>query len=390
MIYLSAFLVNFTLAFLELSTNKKKILRYISFLFVFIFLGGAYNIGADWLNYFYNYESISAFKFGEKITQIEAPKWIDFEIGFQYYTSIMKTFLSFDNYRIISNLIDLLIIYKLSTRYTKYTCIFIFIFFGLNLYALEIEAMRQIKAILIFIYSIKFLEKSQFFKYSFSILCASFFHKTIIVCLLIYFFKNIKLNNKRTYLYVIMILIFSPFIETIIKILVLKVEILSKYSVYLQGYYSENRSINLINLIKNMVLIFPYILTIKYTDELNKIKHYNIINFLSYIYISLLILSYYMRIFERFALYFCFFYYINWTYIFYLNKRKKLKIFMLIFYSIISMRQSIMLNNAMLVKNYQNIIFDTVLNKKLELNDRVNNNNIGEVGEKHLEKLKKN
>lgn len=389
MSYYLAFIVNFSLALLEkkIKDKDKKKLFYISFIFIFLFLGGGYNIGADWLNYYYNYNYINT---NFNTIKLNIPEWIDFEIGFQYYTALLKTFLTFDNYLVVSKFIDIICIYIFSKRYTKYTCIFIFVFFGISLYALEIEAMRQVKAILLLIYSIKYFDQKKFFKYSITIILASFFHKTIIIFILLYFFKDMKINKKNIYIYIALIVVLSFVFINIIEILVLRVNFLNKYIVYLEGYYSSKKSFTLFNLIRNIIFIFPYLIVLNYQDELSKkIQKFETIKFLSFVYLVFFLATNFMILFERFTLYFSFFYFIGWTFIFYLKNRNSLKILMFIFYTFISLRQTIMLSRAVLIKDYKNIFIDSILDKNLNLEERVKNNNIFELGKIHQESIEK-
>ena len=154
--YAIIYFINLILSFLEVFTKiNKKILYFISFIIIIFFIAFSYFIGADWDNYYINYYHLpTLFKSG-----LYMPKFIDFEKGFQYYTIFLKTFFSYDNYRIISNFIDIFIIYKITKNYTKYPVTLIFIYFGINFYSIEVEALRQAKAIIIFLWSLNYLQK---------------------------------------------------------------------------------------------------------------------------------------------------------------------------------------------------------------------------------------
>lgn len=381
--YLVIYFINFILSFLEIFTKtNKKIIYYISFTIIIFFIPFSYFIGADWDNYYINYYHLpTLFKSG-----LPMPKYIDFEIGFQYYTIFLKTFFSYDVYRIISNIIDLLIIYKISKNFTKYPATLIFIYFGINLYSIEIEALRQAKSIILFLLSLKYLEEKKIIPYIILNIIGCFFHKASIIFIPIFLFDKFILKTKKIKIKELCLLFILVFLfRDIIILLIIKIininPIFQKYVVYLND---PKRSYSLFNIIRYSIFFMPLFLVIVKENELIlEEKKYFLVRNLYIFFIIIVILGNRIRFIERFNLYVSYFYCVILLYLLKISSLKKI-IFILL--TLLSLKQYTSFMQSPFTKDYRNIIIDKIVGSYYSIDYRIQNNNKQEKGYELFEK----
>lgn len=380
----------FSLLFLGENFFKKyrRILFYLSFIIVVIYIAFSYSIGADWDNYYINYKYLP--KIFEKNTKKILPNYINFEIGFQIYTRLVKTFVSYDLYRVISNTIDILIVYNISKYYTKRPISLIILYIPFNFFSIEVEALRQAKAICLFLYSTKYIYEKNFAKYVFINLLGATFHFTAIILLPLYFFiKNkIRMNIKRIIIILILSYLLRSVIVEIVRLSINYLPSLVKYQFYSK---IQIRALSLFNIIRNLTIIIPIFFLIKNEKNLIKIdKKYFLIRNVYILYIVTMIIGEKYEIMNRFLLYFSFFY---CTSIILMLSLKQYKRLLILFVLVITLRFQITYMIYPFTRNYKNIVVDQIKGQYMEVEKRfINNNkrkNADETMKKIEEKLKK-
>ena len=162
---------------------------YILFLIFFVFIGLRGFVNTDWKSYKYVFDNISNLEESET-----------FEVGFMVLMRISR-FLS-DDYTIfvvLSSLIDLFLFYKAFKSEKSIFLVFIFyyLFCGSGCgFRTEFNLMRNIKSILIFCISLKYVYERKFFKYLILNLIGMLFHSTSIIYIPLYFILNKRYPRK--------------------------------------------------------------------------------------------------------------------------------------------------------------------------------------------------
>lgn len=198
--YVCILLVLFAFALLELKNIKgfksKNLLRNFSFLLVIVFFGLRGYVASDWISYTQFYEDVPPFI---ELFSSNYLKIAGFEPGFVLFSSIIKTFS--DNYiffSFVNSLVDLLLLKIILNRY----CSNYFIF-GLAIYfafcgEYEINMLRNVKAIMLFLISIKYILNRNIIAFFIINIIGLSFHNSAIFYFPLYFFIN--KSNKKTYL----------------------------------------------------------------------------------------------------------------------------------------------------------------------------------------------
>ena len=208
-------------AFLE----SKKILKnglLISFIIIFIILSFRYDFGNDYMGYYRGFQEINryvTFDIFDKEIHFE-PGWIVMCILFKPVGFFgMVGFLSFIYCYLLYDLIKKHVPIKL-----YWLAVFILVFSS-DFFLTHLSTMRQTLAILIFIFSLKFIYNKNIILYFSFILLASTFHSSALLLLPIYFlqFVNFKLNKFSIGLiFVLYCILFvfgekiKPFLNTVV------------------------------------------------------------------------------------------------------------------------------------------------------------------------------
>ena len=171
---------------------KNRILNNIgkyTILFLFFFVAGlSYKIHNDYEIYQKVYENVSLLN-----------NW-DFEIGYFYISKFSRDFFDFYQFKAIIYLINTVLIYK-GVRYffskkDTLNIIALLYLYG-TFYFLYLPSFRQSISVSIFIFSLKYIFKKNFLKYTLSIVLATLFHQSAAILFLVYFFINwLKINKK--------------------------------------------------------------------------------------------------------------------------------------------------------------------------------------------------
>lgn len=193
-------IVAFILFLLFLSENKKlhifsvKTSRKVSFIIMLVFIGLRGHLYSDFISYFPFFQSLPTLG---KLNIIEVLKDSGFEVGFIIYSSLIKTI--FPDYFIwvfINTFIDLCVFRYIFRKYS-YSEILPFIFFlawqGLTI---EFNLYRNVKAIILFLLSIQYLERRKIIPYFALNLLGVTFHTTALLFIPLYFFLHKQYSKK--------------------------------------------------------------------------------------------------------------------------------------------------------------------------------------------------
>lgn len=208
-------------------------------------------------------------------------------VGYFFLFFIIKNFFfsSYVLFNLLVGTITITFLYKAILDNSKKPVLSLFLFFSTCLYLQCLNQSRQILAIVLVLYSFKFVRESNFKKYFLIIFIAGLVHNSAFIMLPFYFLKNLKINYKTIILY-ILISVFLLVGETFIY----KIIMLTPYGdVYLmRNYMVESQVSSVINLfVRFMLLIFTFFFRksamIKDPESNNYLYHMAIWTFLTQI-----------------------------------------------------------------------------------------------------------
>lgn len=193
---------------------SQKIFMALSFLISLIFIGTRGYVQTDYYNYYTIFQSFP--DMGHDL--IEYLKTGSTDIGFLIYTYLLKSICdSFFFFIFASTLIDFLLLTIFFKRYLKEPiyALFLIVFFYYGGHILEINLLRNVKSILLFCLSIKYIETRQPLKYLILNLIGLSLHWSSIVFIPLYLILNIKIKERTYWIMLastLVIFFISPFI----------------------------------------------------------------------------------------------------------------------------------------------------------------------------------
>lgn len=378
--YIVYFILLFALG-LECKEYKKfasiKMLNGLTIVFFSLFfLGLRSYIYSDFVNYNYFYNCCPVLRDGfKRVHLFRTEDFVGklFEPGFTLYTILIKSI--WNNYfffQFISFLIDFVVLYFFFKKYLGQNFLFGFCFYFLfqgNL--IEINLLRNAKAIMLFLLSIDYLIEGKIFKYLIINLCGLLFHTSAILFIPLYFIRYVSLSKtKISILFIIGNLFFllriqwlKPLLTTILNIFSGQFGILKLITRYLENEThsaSYGLTFGYIERVTSFVLIYCLSDKIKKTD--NRLDFF-IRTFYLYIFITLFC-SEFMIMIERVAALFIFPYWILYPKVFeILNKKqnKYLFICIMLFYGVLKL----MAGHQTMMTKYENCVFsDNDINRR--------------------------
>lgn len=205
---------------------EEKSRRYINYSILIaylLFFGFRGFIATDWINYFTYFKNLPTdFTLALNISP--------YEPGFVVYSVLIKKiFSSYEAFQFINTLTNVLLLNLFLKRYlpTKHHALALAVFVAFNGFILEINLLRNFKAILIFLLSLQYIENRKPIKYFICILIAILFHWTSILYIPLYFFLHRKIDIRLfltvfilgTFIYSIQFEYIKPVIEFIASLL---------------------------------------------------------------------------------------------------------------------------------------------------------------------------
>lgn len=166
-----------------------------SLLLLILFFGLRGYIGYDWYSYKPNFDKMVTI--GELLKGNIQVLHSGYELGFQIYTSFIKTLTNnYFIYNFINVSVDFIILYFVIKRFSKYPILSLLLFFSIYGVALEIDMIRNAKSIMLFLLSIKYIEERKILNFGVLNILGILFHYSSIFYLPMYFILNAKWNKK--------------------------------------------------------------------------------------------------------------------------------------------------------------------------------------------------
>ncbi|MBS5038772.1 MAG: EpsG family protein [Fusobacterium sp.] len=272
------------LSIFDIFIKKKFFLILILSFFIYLFFFGFRGfIAWDWFHYYPNW--ISSIDFLEAIKKefvFNMNTNLTYEKGYQVWMSILKTFFNNWNvYLFFTTLVDTVLLMIIFYKYSPYPVFSILLFLGFGGIQIQLDLMRNFKALLVFLFSIEYLKNKKNIKYFIFNIFSSSLHRSSLLYLIIGYFLNKNFYKyKKTLLSFftlgIFVLIFSD------KILY---EILSFVKFFLENFNfkSFNNIIEKLNMYLNsdyatpgkigigfFEKTFSFILFYLYREKINK------------------------------------------------------------------------------------------------------------------------
>lgn len=145
-------------------------------------------VGSDYYNYYLFFENLPVPGDTDFWREAFVQK---FEVGFTFYTLLVKSI--WNNYFFfifINTLIDIWLLSRFIRNYSKYYAFPLLIFMVMNGIMFEIDFLRNMKSILLFMLSIRYIEEKKFGKFLFLNLIGVTFHISALLYIPLYFFIN--------------------------------------------------------------------------------------------------------------------------------------------------------------------------------------------------------
>lgn len=204
--YLALFLFLVVLMFLEFRQLKnEKEINYIRWavIIVFVFFFGLRGfVYTDWVLYYPMFEKLPTIWDGgltkvlsidfseEFLTDVSVGK-AGLELGFVYFAVFFKSIINdYFSFVFLNTVIDIVLLDIFIRRYSKYyvlSFIIFLIFWGMML---EINLLRNFKALLLFMLSLKYIQEHRMIPYMLLNLAGFFFHSSALIFLPLYFILN--------------------------------------------------------------------------------------------------------------------------------------------------------------------------------------------------------
>lgn len=359
-----------------IKNKKRKIYILIVTLIIYLYFFGLRGfIAFDWQEYYPNFLNINPLNDFLKSGILNNGNK-QFEKGFEIWVSVLKIF--FNNwsfYIFFTTFIDVICLFIIFYIFSPYPIFSIFLFLGFNGLQIQLDLMRNIKAILIFLYSLKYLINNKKIPYFILNIIGVFLHRSSLIFLILtYFLRREFYKYKKSLLtFFVLGIIFLLFsnsalyeILNFIKNLFLKSninlikQIYFKLDYYLNStLYSSARGIGIGFLEK----IFTFVLFYAYREKINKNK-VGVIFFNIYLcYISTYLYGSGVKIiFERLGLLFICSYWILYPILLknFLGIKKILIFIFLICFCIIRMNLIYILNTSLYERyRYRNILWNS-------------------------------
>lgn len=274
-IYLITFLITCILCAILQRYIKNKILKVIFSIIIILIpsvLGGVRDltIGTDVLVYGEKYFN-HAINYNNLIDYITS---FDMDIGYLIINFLVSRFTS--NVHIFLFVLQLIIntlVFIVMYKYKEKIPLWMSMLCYLTLYYCRtFNFLRQSLALAIVFCGIPYIEKRKFVKYFFVVLCASLFHPSAWIAIVLYFI-NILLNSKNEKMYSFLIITIGLFVvlafSTVIEILNNMKILPERYYAYLSRYAREEAGFNLIETAFRLIWIALYLLFYKKITKQN-------------------------------------------------------------------------------------------------------------------------
>lgn len=166
----------------------------ILFLFFWLTSGLRFETGIDYFAYQDIYDQTytlkQAFEYG-KISEIPA------ELGYLLLSSLFKTIGTEINvmFLFIALITSLLLFNSFKTYVNRYKFVALLIYFSFVYFTLDMSGVRQAIAVNIILYSFRYIQRKNIYKYIVCVILASFFHASALIGVIFYWLFNKKISS---------------------------------------------------------------------------------------------------------------------------------------------------------------------------------------------------
>ncbi|REC40405.1 hypothetical protein DRF69_18740 [Chryseobacterium sp. 5_R23647] len=389
--YIVLFLMFFLLFLWENKLKKQdadiKIVRYVCMIIFLVFFGFRGYLDTDFMLYYPLYESTPVITDIRGITNFFSINADDFilkiEPGFKVLLVLLKSISP--NYfllQIVSSLIDVLFLNYFFKKYSPQYVLGFMMFCIFSGLIIEINLLRNSKAIFIFIYSLQFLKDRNPYKYFICNSIGLLFHSSAIFYFPLYFFLHKKLHPAFVWgifvlgnvLYLGQIRFITPLVISLGNLLggvyELMAEGYSKDSTYSSGY-----GITIGYLEKIIIFVLIYKFYSKIVECVNDERTVNIFFNLLFLFTSTyLLLSEFSVLIDRITTLFAVSYWILFPYLYATLERWAKMVFscVLLLFGIYRIYKT----NFIITRKYENILWSNPSISKAYY-----------IANKHLEKI---
>lgn len=338
--------------YILMSLIPQKKTQYLLCGIVFLFFFGLKGfVGWDWYSYYSIYEYDP---------NIIIEKY-EYEPLFGFLMCICKSIgLNYFGFSFISTFIDYILLHLIFNQYLRKYYTWGFFFFIVFSLGYEINAIRNAKSLLLFVYTLKYIYSRNTIKFFILNLIGLGFHASAILFFPLYFILNKEFNRKiLLILFVVGNFLFLLQIGISKMILIPMLNVFGEaYSVMITNYLeSDNFSMNYgisVGLIERILL---FIIIYKYEQKLKSLNKYNAI-FINSGYIYLLLMTFcsdFSIFIDRVAALFRYFYWLLLPSVLFVPRLISYRKYILVFYILFSFVRTISSTNLILY-DYDNIL----------------------------------
>lgn len=178
----------------------------VSFFFVF-FIGFRGFIYTDWSRYYEAYVDTPTIFSSASRLKLFLKNYNNWGVGFLWYSILIKTICSnYFFFQFISFLIDYLILfvflhrYLIKTQLVSLAFLFFFLFGGVLGFGIEVNLLRNSKAIMLFLLSVKYIEIKKLIPFLFLNFLGFTFHSTALLFIPLYFILTKNIARKLIFI----------------------------------------------------------------------------------------------------------------------------------------------------------------------------------------------
>jgi hypothetical protein len=304
------------LALLALTRKKNTYIFIFVFTLLSLFLTLSYTNGIDWVNYQYAYE-------------YDPYQTRGIEYGYTILVFLFKSLgINFEIFKFIVLTFDLYFILKFIFKFSPYPLFVITILFQTFLLGNFFEpAIRQMQAIVVFLFASKFLLSKNNKAYFITILFGAFFHQSALLMLALPLVLK-YINFTSISLAALTLFLLADYFYDLIEI-ISHVAIFSSYSFYLDKYFLEGVNLNAFNIAKLIMYLLPLFLLRNYNLNDGVVV---LLRKLSYIFIFFYLMQFSVMLFYRMNYFFVIFYVSYVSYMLISIKSKQISQLLLVCY----------------------------------------------------------
>lgn len=164
-----------------IESKKKELIYFILIAIIAIVFMTRYLVGWDWYNYYKDFYNLN-FKY---------------EKGYRLFVILVKKIYPNFNFFIgLNSLIDFILIGWIFRKYSPYPIFSLFLYLGISGLSLEVDLLRNVKSILLFLVSLKALKERKIIVFLCLNILGMTFHITSIIYIFLYFILDRDWNKN--------------------------------------------------------------------------------------------------------------------------------------------------------------------------------------------------